>query len=386
MVARVGAGPERSTGVLEMTTMMTRLTIAAAAAVLALSSERVAAQRTTPTEPRFSPFVGCWRADSSANRGTDLRCVAPIAGSADVEIVDLSSDRIAGRRRVAASGRPTVVEDGGCRGEEQASWSSLPRRVYLRGEFTCGPENMTGGRTTLMSILPSGEWLEVERIQSGGGSLLQTTRWRDAGVPADVPRDVASRIGSRRLAIATSRADAAAPLTSADVLDALRHTDTAVVREWLVATGQLFRLKGDEVAALVRAGVTSSVLRAMLSGAPDFQLGTGTDANGRSTNAYLGASVVAPAPVVVYENTYISEPCCAAPVYSTYPGYYYYAPYATGIIVGGGVGRRPFYGHAGPGTQRPSRPAPPAYTGKPVGVRPQPSATQPRAVPSRPRP
>ena len=219
----------------------------------------------------------------------------------------------------------------------------------------------------------------------------------DAGVPAEVPRDVASRIGSRRLAIATSRADAATPLTTADVLDALRHTDTAVVREWLVATGQLFRLKGDEVAALVRAGVRSPVLQAMMSSAPTYQLGTGSDANGRSTNAYLAAPVVAPSPVIVYENTYISEPCCAVapPVYSTYPSYYYYAPYATGIVVRRGVSNgwsthRPPYGWGGSGrgtgVDRPSRPASPPYAGKPVGVRPQQPVAAPRAVPSRPRP
>ena len=145
------------------------------------------------------------------------------------------------------------------------------------------------------------------------------------------------------------------------------------------------------------AGVPSPVLQAMMSSAPTYQLGTGTDSNGRSANAYLAAPVVAPSPVIVYENTYISEPCCAVapPVYSTYPSYYYYAPYATGIVVRRGVSNgwsthRPPYGWGGSGrgtgVDRPSRPASPPYAGKPVGVRPQQPVAAPRAVPSRPRP
>src|SRR5262249_13588966 len=156
------------------------------------------------------PFVGCWRVDSASANGQDaLNCVVPIQASSDVELVDVLDGRVVDARRVDASGRPRPVDEQGCRGQEQASWSPQPRRLDLHAEFVCAPNGIAGGKTTLMSMLPSGERLEVESIRSGVGSITRIQRFRDAGLPASLPRDLAARLGKQRLAVMTARAEAA---------------------------------------------------------------------------------------------------------------------------------------------------------------------------------
>jgi hypothetical protein len=367
------------------------------------------AQESRAAGAGFFPFVGCWRADSVASSGEALSCVVPMQSSADVELVNVIDGRIADRQRIAASGRPSAVDDQGCRGEQQASSSSLPRRVYLRAEFICAPNGMAGGQTTLMSILPSGERLDVESIRSGVGSITRVQRFRDAGVPASLPRDIAMRLGKQRLAVMTARAEAASPLQTSDVIEALHHTDSSVVRAWLVATAQHFQLSGEQVAALVRAEVPAPVLQAMLGAAPAYQLGVGVDQSGRNTDAYLNSpgtqsggvtqmTTAGQSVPTVYENANGYDACCV-PMYS---GYDYYAP---GVVGGGfypGLYSAPYVSYYSPYALRryPSyygpivsgrgvnRPAPaPAYYSNPVGVRPGQHASPPqRQVPSRRRP
>lgn len=398
--------------------MKRSLIFAVAASVLVAGG--VGAQEVRAADSRLFPFVGCWRADGAAESGSQrdaLSCVVPVAASADVELVEIIDGQVADRRRVDASGRPRAVDDEGCRGQEQASWSAVPRRVYLHSEFVCAPNGMVGGKTTLMSILPSGEWLEVESVRSGVGSIIRVERRRDAGVPSSVPRELAARLGRQRLAVMTARAEAASPLRTADVVEALHHTDSSVVRAWLVATAQHFQLTGEEVASLVRSEVPAPVLQAMMATAPAYQLGVGIDASGRSTDAYLSSPGVpggsSPMPGgaapqnVPYENVYVygaqpaySQPAYAPeysqPMYSSYnsydplpgvPVYYpaYAAPYYS-YYTPDVYSRFPrSYAPVGPVQHRLNRA--PSYYSNPVGVRAgQQAASPPRQVPSRRRP
>jgi hypothetical protein len=369
------------------------------------------AQEARATDARFYPFVGCWRGDSASAAAHDaLSCVVPVQASTDVEIVDIVDGAVADRRRVDGSGRPRAINEQGCRGQEQASSSTQPRRVYLHSAFICAPNGMAGGKTTLMSLLPSGERLDVESIRSGGGVITRVQRFRDAGVPDSLPRDIVTRLGKQRLAVMTARAEAASPLETTDVIEALRHTDSSVVRAWLVATAPHFQLSGDEVAALVRAEVPAPVLQAMLGSAPAYQLGVGVDANGRSSDAYLSSpgipgggvtqiTTVAPS-APTYAPASTSYDNCCAPGYSAYD---YYAPVPAVTTYYPGVYGAPYVSYYSPYVYRryPSyhrqngpvidhRPSTPVYRSNPsnpVGVRPgQAVSSPPRQIPSRRRP
>jgi hypothetical protein len=380
--------------------------VVCAVAALGVFAASGAAQQSRATDARFFPFVGCWRTDSLGSEGGEaLNCVVPLPGSADVELVNVVDGHISGRQRIAASGRPSAIDDQGCRGEQQASWSPSARRLYLRSEFICAPNGIAGGKTTLMSILPDGERLEVEGIHSGVGSLMRVARFRDAGIPATLPRDLASRLGKQRLAVMTARADAASPLETSDVTEALRHTDSSIVRAWLTATAQHFQLSGDQVAALVRANLPASVLQAMLGTAPAYQLGVGVDASGRSADVYLnspgtpGGGVTQMTTAAPYDNVNVYETCCTpgysaynyytpvAPIAPYYPGVYS-APYGSYYSSPYPYRRYPsYYSPSRPGGgQHRAEPAP-TYHSNPVGVRAgQGASNPPRQVPSRRRP
>jgi hypothetical protein len=378
-----------------------------AIAALSVFAASGSGQQSRAVAASFFPFIGCWQSDSVASPGQALSCVVPVQSSTDVELVGIVDGRVADRQRIDASGRPTAVDDQGCRGQQQASSSPAPRRIYLHAEFICAPNGMAGGQTTLMSILPSGERLQVESVRSGVGSITRVQRFRDAGVPASVPRDIAARLGKQRLAVMTARAEAASPLQTSDVMEALHHSDSSVVRAWLVATRQQFQLNGDQVAALVRANVPAPVLQAMLGAAPAYQLGVG-EQGGRNTDAYLNSPgtpaggvqmTTAGQPAPVYENVNTYDACCV-PAYSAYnyyqpgvvgTGFYplYTAPYVSYYSPYPARRYPPYYEpiHSGRGVNRP--PPTPAYHSNPVGVRAgQGGSGSPpmRQVPSRRRP
>jgi hypothetical protein len=72
----------------------------------------------------------------------------------------------------------------------------------------------------------------------GGGWVETVTRFHDAGLPASIPASVRSEISRRGLIIATARAAASAAVSEADIAEATRSVDTAVVQSWLAARGQ----------------------------------------------------------------------------------------------------------------------------------------------------
>jgi hypothetical protein len=350
------------------------------------------ARRAAPsTDPRWLAWLGCWTSDSSA-AASNLKCIVPAASANAVEEISVLNGRIVGRDRLDTSGRPHQIRQQGCDGSESVAWSGTGRRVYLRAEYVCAT-GIKGTSTRMFAFLPSGDWLEVENVQSGTGSIVHTERWRDAGVPANVPPEIASLVGSQRLAVTTARASAAAALTSDDVLDALHHTDAATVRAWIVATNQHFDLDGRQVAALVHSDVPASVLQAMLgAGAQEAQAGLAAQRSVAS-DEYLNTPVYRPdVEMQVVPFGYGSVPvaagecapwgCVGANAYSPYNGgaYYPYSPYSPFVpypVFGGPriIRRgRPSFGHPtashGPPHASPhSQHSPPVHRG-PVGRRP----------------
>lgn len=355
------------------TRSITMLTIATALAVAAIGvATPSGAQDTRTTDARLYPFLGCWQGEHATGADGALTCAVPVSGSRDVELLTISGGRVTARRRIGPGARTHAVQGQGCTGDERTTSSSEVRRIYLRSEYLCGSTGIAGGETSLFSILPSGEWLAVANVRASSGSMVHVERRRDVGIPADVPREVAAKLGGERLAVATARAEAASPIRSADVVEALHATDTAVVRAWLAETAQPFRLTGDEVASLIRQQVPSSVLQAMMATPPSYQLGRGVDANGWSTDSYLnspgavsGVGYAVAGPII--ENVYV-ETCCAQPVYEQ--SGYYPAPV---ILYGAPLITRGHRAHEGFGQPNYRQPPPP-YATSPAGMRAPPSA------------
>ena len=354
--------------------------IAIAAAVVALSP--VGAQSAKASlDPRWTPWLGCWQADTTArgDSGGVTKCVAPLEGSSGVLEITVSDGRIAERRHLVADGRPVAFDENGCKGSRTAEWASNGRRVYIRSTYTCDA-TLAGASSELLAFASNGDWLETKTIKAGHGSIEHVDRWRDTPAPRGLPSDVASTLQSPRLATTTACASASEPLSVSDVLDALQQVDSTTVRAWIASSGQRFNLSGDELTTLVRANVPRAVLQAMVAWSPQ----PGAAAPGYDPDSYLraasGATYIAgPSVVVVTPAQQASYPmyctggaCYPANQYSSYNGYAYpeypapyYYPYFVPIVV----------------THRPFRPGIPRGLG-PVGIHPfQPPAPRP---PTRP--
>jgi hypothetical protein len=341
--------------------------------------------RSTQTDPRWYPWLGCWAGDtaggSSARAG--VSCIVPLSGTSGVEALTLVNGRIVSRQRIEATGRTQPVDNQGCSGLQQANWSPSGRRVYVRSDYTCNT-GVAGTSQSMFAFSARGEFLRIEDVRAGDGtpSMVRAERQRDVGIPAGLPSDAAATLESRRLSIETSRAAASRALNTDDVVEALRHVDAPVVRSWLYQTGQRFELSGQQINALARADVPSTVLQAMMGNSPvDQPVAYGDTAH--AVQVYRG-SVINAAPMYppMYPEVYqpeayqppVSQPSYSPYPYSNYNSYSYLYPYSD------------YYGYYYP--VMPYYPRRVVHTSPPVahpfvGVR-APASGVPHSVPFRP--
>jgi hypothetical protein len=284
-------------------------------------------------DQRWAPWLGCWQADNAPASGeasqSVLTCVTPLSGSSGVLALTVSHGRVTEHRRLVADGRPASFDENGCKGTRTVEWATTGHRVYMRSSYTCSV-GLSGTSSTILALTPNGEWIETETVRAGQGSIEHVDHWRDAGIPRGLPTEVANALDTRRLAVTTARASAAAPPSVDEVLDAVQHVDSATVRSWIAASGRRFSLSGDEVATLVRANVPRGVLQAMVAWAP--QPGSGSP--GYDQDSYLKAAsggvtyAAGPSVVVIQPSQNQSYPmyctaiaCYPANQYSPYNGF-----------------------------------------------------------------
>ena len=228
-----------------------------------------------PTRPPDTP--------TRRNRSTPASC--RIAGTTGVQQLTIARGKVTGRRRLIANGANNSFDENGCHGTRAVEWASTGRRVYIHSNYTCDV-GLAGTSSGVLAITSTGNWLEVETVHAGQGLIEHVDQWRDAGMPSSLPSEVFNSLESRRMTSTTARASAAAPLTVADVIDALHHVDSSAVRTLIVASGQQFSLNGNEVAALFRANVPRGVLQAMVAWTPQ----PGAEGPGYDPDAYLRAT------------------------------------------------------------------------------------------------
>jgi hypothetical protein len=191
------------------------------------------AQRAQPSDTRWSPWLGCWQ---TADANAPITCIVPTTRASAVDVVTVVDGQVDSRQRIDADGQAHPIDRAGCRGRETVTWSPTGHRVYRRDDLVC-PGGVNGISTTLMAISPAGEWLNIEGVRAGAGSLERLDRFHDAGLPSTIPKDIRTAIAKRQLAITTARAAAAAPITEADVIEANAQVEPGVVRSWLAESG-----------------------------------------------------------------------------------------------------------------------------------------------------
>lgn len=359
------------------------------------TARAVATTATSAPDARWLPWIGCWQtADSDAvaspNGAARYTCVLPTERTSAVDIVDVAGGTVGARTQLDADGRSHPIDQAGCTGDQTGAWAQSEHRLYLRATYTCA--GVSGTSTRMFAIAPNGDWLEIENIRAGGGSIEHVTRRRAVGIPSGIPSSVARPLAGRELAISTARASAAAPIGSSDVIEAVHSVDPGVVREWLVASNTHMQLSGADASALMHADVPASVVQAMMGVAGPATEAEMAEANMRADEYLRSTSIgtmgiptqgATPMQPTYFPNMPICNAGgCSTPVvpYSPYDGYYPYGvyPYAPypGYVVG-----TPFV------VIRGQRRVPPHVVPRrpgPVGI-PAPR-TPPPHVPMRPRP
>lgn len=235
--------------------------------LLALGTGGTAAAQTSAAAPRWETWIGCWQPvatpeDTSADLSVKpVICVIPAADAA-VDVVTVVDDKVAHREQVRAGERRRIEREG-CTGWETVTGSADGRRAFRQSEFTC--EGDLQRRSTGVMAMTADQWLDITGVSVGGYTDVQVIRYRPTSAPAALePADV-SALQGRALAVDAARLAAAAPVTSDDVVEALRHLSPEVVEAWLVERGQGFAMDARKLFQLADAGVPERVIDLMVA-------------------------------------------------------------------------------------------------------------------------
>lgn len=322
-------------------------------ASMLVAAAAVAAAQQPQSDPRFEAWVGCWKAVDGASNPTGRAptvCVIPAAGGVDVvTVVDTS---VVARDHIDAIAERHAVTREGCSGWETDTWSSQGDRLYRRSEFAC-PGDVKRSASEVFAMTPEWEWLDVQGLAAHGGIGVRTLRYRSAALPA-VP-EIAAALATHQSVMSMARAAAATPPTPADVIEASRAAEGAVVEAWLAEEGEGFPLNGKQLEALADSGVPPGVIDVMVALTyPKVFTVAAPSARGGSNPADVGVRRPPPDTTYAYQQPDYGYGMYAPwgwdyyspwswSMYGFYSPYYYspygaYSPYAYGGYYGGYYG------------------------------------------------
>ncbi len=217
-------------------------------------------------DTRWQAWFGCWQpSEVSALGGTkpSAICVSPVSSTSAVEVAMVQDGAVTTRDTIDASGVARHVDKQGCVGTESGQWSVDNRRVFVHSTMTCAGGLSRSGNT-ILSMTPSGDWVNVQTLTVGKTTGVRAIHYRDANSLNIAPANVAEAIRDRQLAISAARTEAGTALDVRAVLEAVTRADTAAVQAWIVERGTRFNLDAKQIVALADAGVPSSVTDVMI--------------------------------------------------------------------------------------------------------------------------
>ena len=242
-----------------------RSTVVVAGLVVLVASSAGAQQQ--QAAGGWQGWVGCWTAGPAIggiapSAVGPLVCLAPTTDANVVDVTTIAGGKVLSTQRIDASGREQTLTSNGCTGTHRAQWSADGRRVYLKAVSTCaGVERVTSG---IIAMSSTGEWLDVQGVVAGRDSGVRVARYRDAGVPSEVPESIAAALKQRGWANQGARLALGGTIGTSAVIDAARLVTPAVVEAWLLERGQVFSLDARELVRLADAGLPARVIDAMV--------------------------------------------------------------------------------------------------------------------------
>ena len=236
---------------------------AVAAALMSLTATTSAAQA---SGSRWQGWLGCWTAaapDALVPNAAPLVCITPTSNADAVNVATVQGGKVLSTKLIDASGTEQPIELKDCTGTQRAAWSTDARRVYLKAVANCaGTARTTSG---ILAMSPAGEWLDVQGIVAGEGENVRVARYRDAGLPENLPSDIRSALEGRSGSVQGARIAAGANIGTAAVIEASKSATPAVVEAWLLERGQRFSLDAQTLVQLADAGVPARVTDALVA-------------------------------------------------------------------------------------------------------------------------
>jgi hypothetical protein len=258
------------------------LTPAALAIALLLSSAGPAgAQSAARIDPRFQPWIGCWRTmdtgvgleELDGEKQPTRACVVPSASiRGTVDIALFYRDSLMSRTTVPAAGAPRPRSIDECEGSEAATWSPDGAQLILRAELSCA-RGVKRVETGMMAMNGSGQWVQFQHMTVGKNEATTVARFRfegDSLLPAGLVLGTQRSTRALRLA-------AGAPITPEAVAGVASLVPPSLAEAWLADFGERFALDSKTLIRLADSGVPSRVIDVMvaLANPERFQLGPG---------------------------------------------------------------------------------------------------------------
>jgi hypothetical protein len=236
--------------------------IALLATLLVVSATASRAQTAAIYGAGLQAWTGCWAREETLTPAgvTRFVCVVP---SSNVNVVQVAAieGSIVAQETLDATGRLAPLEASGCTGTRRAAWSRDSRRLFIRTTGIC--QGVPLATSAIFSISSSGEWIDVEGIGTRGRTSVRVARYRDVGVPAGLPPEVAKAVARNALARESTRTASAASVHIDDVIDALQLADADVVAAWIREGAQPFAITRSDVANLDLSGYSARLADAL---------------------------------------------------------------------------------------------------------------------------
>jgi hypothetical protein len=329
-----------------MNTMIRRAYFVAIAAIglVILPATQATAQN---TGPRWQAWIGCWTSSIAGQNTVDFKvapvvCVAPTSNADAVELTTLSDTKVLSRDTIDASGAEHVFTTKNCSTIQTARWSADERRIYFKSVGTC--DGLKSTTSSILAIVPSGEWIEVRGLSAGEGSSVRVARYRAVSTPAD-----SLSSANDKTTTAAARIAASAPIGTTAIGEAVKNVDPKVVESWILEGDQRFKLDAKTLVAMADAGIPGNVTDAMIAASnPDaFQVARAdrgrNDDDVRGNRIYGG--VMTPSSCDPYSRYYDPYDCRYSGdyAYRSRYGYGYGSGYGLGYGYGNGYNNGYYY-------------------------------------------
>jgi len=251
-----------------------RTSVVLAAVLLLGSAVAAGAQETqlASSDARWGPWIGCWQSSTrdavslelAPNKAAPVICFMPASGNGTVDFVTVNDGVVGSPEHVDANGTRRAVDRDGCTGWEVAEFSADARRIYLHSEHQC-TGNRTRTSTGIMSIMPNGDWLDVQGVKVDEHTGVRVAQYGPVPIPAAVSTDMRAKIGNTKLSTTTALIAASDSVRIADVIDASKKVDPLVLQTWLTERGQGFTMDAKRLTQLADAKVPRNVIDVMVA-------------------------------------------------------------------------------------------------------------------------